>query len=111
MDGEPSSNVVSCRALLAKYLKEFSNVSAWWYPILANIENSLASFLGLDYDLRYLPLLKKCGLVKVNRIGSGKLLHGISMSTTHKGYSWTSFIAEYGLEHIEVTESYIKERN
>jgi hypothetical protein len=27
------------------------------------------------------------------------LLHGISMSTTHKGYSWTSFIAEYGLDH------------
>jgi hypothetical protein len=70
MGREASSNVSLCWALLAKHLKELANVSAQWYPILANTENSLASFLGLDYDLRYLRLLTKCGLVKVKRMGN-----------------------------------------
>ena len=64
-----------------------------------NIKNIPAPFLGLDYNLGYLPLLMKCGLVKVKRMGNGKLSYGLCNNAKR--------VLIYGLDHIEVTESYI----
>jgi hypothetical protein len=62
----------SCyRALLAKYLSSFSDSAARWYPILFDGPGSLSSFLGLDNNLRYIPLLLKCGLIKEIKMQGG----------------------------------------
>ncbi len=72
MDQESSSTVLAFQALLTSYLRGFANVSARWYPIISDVDNNLASFLGLDYHLRYLPLLLKCRLLKVKRLRDGE---------------------------------------
>jgi len=89
---------VECRRLLARFLSRFSSSSANWYPILFDVENSLATFLGLDYHLRYIPLLSKCGLVKEKMGANGLKTYTLCQTSSQKGgYSWNSFFAEYNL--------------
>jgi hypothetical protein len=47
--------------------------------------------------------------VKVKKINNVKLSYGLSIIRTHKGYTWSSIMAEYGLDNIDVTQSFIKE--
>jgi hypothetical protein len=100
----------SCyRALLAKYLSSFSDSAARWYPILFDGPGSLSSFLGLDYNLRYIPLLLKCGLIKEKKMQGGEISHVLTMSAGQQKYSWGSFLSEFNLFDLEVSFSYIAE--
>jgi hypothetical protein len=87
---------VECRRLLARFLSKFANSSAQWYPFLFDVESSLASFLGLDYNLRYIPLLNKCGLVKEKTGTNGAKTYTLCQTSNQKkggeGDSWNSFL-------------------
>jgi hypothetical protein len=99
-----------CRAVLARFLLSYSATSARWYPILSDVRNSLASFIGLDYHLRYIPLLCKCGLVKEIKGTNGERSHTLCQAARRNGgYSWGSFFVEHNLQNFELTNCYIKE--
>jgi hypothetical protein len=100
-------DISCCQELLGKYLHGFSDSAARWYPILLDVFGNLSSFLRLDFNLRYIPLLLKCGLLKEKRICSEKISYVLSLTSTQKGYSWGSFIDEYSLVNVELTQSYI----
>jgi len=101
---------VECRRLLARFLSRFSSSSAKWLPILFNVENSLSLFLGLDYHLRYIPLLSKCGLVKEKTGANGLKTYTLCQTSSQKGgCSWNSFFAEYNLCGVELSTCYIKQ--
>jgi len=65
-------------------------------PFLFDVESSLASFLGLDYNLRYIPLLNKCGLVKEKTGTNGAKTYTLCQTSNQKkggeGDSWNSFL-------------------
>ena len=95
---------VECCHLLAPFLSSFTSSSAKWLPILFNVENSLSLFLGLDYHLRYIPLLSKCGLVKEKIGPNGLKTYTLCQTSSQKGgYSWNSFFAEYNLCGVELS--------
>jgi hypothetical protein len=101
---------VECRHLLACFLSSFTSSSAKWYPILFNVENSLAAFLGLDYHLINIPLLSKCRLVKEKTGANGLKTYTSCQTSSQKGgYSWNSFFAEYNLCGVELSTCYIKQ--
>ena len=103
---------VECRRVLARFLSTFGSTSAWWYPILPDVKNNLSSFLGLDYHLRYIPLLCKCGLAKEKMGNNGIKSYIVCQTTSQKGgYSWNSFFVEYNLRDYELTNCYIKQYN
>jgi len=101
-----------CWALLAKYLRSFADCSARWYPILLDVSGSLSSFLGLDYNMSYIPLLYKCGLLTAKEKkagGENKVLYSLNLAglQSQKSYSWNAFFTEYNLVNLEITNSYI----
>jgi hypothetical protein len=99
-----------CRRLLASFLSKFSKGTTWWYPIYPNVENNLSYFLGLDFNLRYIPLLCECGLMKERVIKTGEKQYLVSQtSNATGGYSWNSFFTEYNLDGCEITTSYVKQ--
>ena len=104
-------DISCCWAHLAKYFCGFSDSATRWYPILLDVTGSFSSFLGLDFNLRFIPLLLKCGLVKERRMHSKKMSYVLSLTSTQKGYSWRSFIDEYSLVNVELTQSYISAFN
>jgi len=65
MDGEALSNVMLCQVFLAKYLRDFSHVSARGYPILSNIVNNQLVFAlcghfdGKPFNGRCFTLIEK----------------------------------------------------
>lgn len=111
MAEEPSSMVDECRALLAGYLRGLSHVPARWYPVIQDINNNFASLLGLDYNVRYIPMLLKCGLVKKRMMKNGNFSYVLSLTSSRKGYLWSAFFAQYSLHNIELTQSFIQSFN
>jgi hypothetical protein len=77
--------------VFARFLSSYSATSARWYPILSDVENNLSSFLGLDYNLRYIPLLLMCGLVKEKSSSTVKKSYILCQSTSQKGGVFMGF--------------------
>lgn len=103
---------VECRRLLTSFLLKFAKGPAWWYPVLPDVQNNLASFLGLDFHLRYIPLLYKCQLVKEKVSKTGEKSYTLCLTTSKaRAYCWASFFAEHNLHDYELTHCYIKQYN
>ncbi len=91
---------VECHSLLVSFLSKFGKGTAWWYPIMPDVPDNLSSFLGLDYHLRYIPLLCKCGLVK-ERVVKGEKTYMVCQTASAGGYCWSAFFAEFNLHDFK----------
>jgi hypothetical protein len=98
---------VEHQAVLAHFQLSYSATSARWYPILSDVKNNLSSFLGLDYNLRYIPLLCKCRLVKKKSSSIGKKSYILCQMTIQKGgyYELTNF----SIKQYNYTKQYNKQ--
>jgi hypothetical protein len=68
---------------------------------MPDVPDNLSSFLGLDYHLRYIPLLCKCGLVK-ERVVKGEKTYMVCQTASAGGYCWSAFFAEFNLNDFEI---------
>ncbi len=75
---------------------------------MPDVPDNLSSFLGLDYHLRYIPLLCKCGLMK-ERVVKGEKTYMVCQTASAGGYCWSAFFAEFNLNDFETHRTNIFE--
>jgi hypothetical protein len=103
-----------CRRHLAEFFRGVQNRPAQWLSIISGAEGNvscMSTFLGMNYDDLYLPLLFSCGLIRKMTSGRHKttqIIPSIESFRIGLDYTWNDFIMEFMLD-LEV--SYIFQHN